>query len=105
MINAGGTVVASAVSDSHGNYTFSNVGPGSFTLAEVVKSGWIQTQPVNPTYYSFTTSSGVNISGGIFGNFKSITVSGDVYNDLDGNGLRGNGEPGLAGWTVDLEDF
>ena len=44
------------------------------------------------------------MSGLDFGNFKLITVTGDVYNDLDGNGLRGSGEPGLAGWTVDLED-
>jgi hypothetical protein len=42
--------------------------------------------------------------GGIFGNFHSISVSGNVYNDLDGNGLKNGGEPGLAGWTVNLED-
>ena len=104
VVNSGGTVVASAVSDANGNYTIPNVGPGSFTLQEVTQSGWVITQPVNPDYYSFTSSSGVNVVGGIFGNFHTITVSGNVYNDLDGNGLRSAGEPGLAGWTVDLED-
>ena len=84
----GGNVVASAVTDASGNYTITDVGPGSFTLQEVVQSGWIITQPTNPTYYSFTSSSGVNVVGGIFGNFKTINVSGNVYNDQDGNGLQ-----------------
>ena len=71
---------------------------------EVVQAGWIITQPTNPSYYSFTSTSGVNVVGGIFGNFHTITVSGNVYNDLNGNGLQERGEPGLQGWTVDLED-
>jgi len=104
VLNTGGTVVASALSNSQGDYTVTGVGPGSYTLAEVLQSGWIQTQPVNPTYYSFTTTSGVNITGGVFGNFKAVSVAGNVYNDLNGNGLKGAGEPGLSGWTVDLED-
>jgi len=46
----------------------------------------------------------VNVVGGIFGDFKTLSVSGNVYNDLDGNGLKNGGEPGLASWTVNLED-
>ena len=76
VLDAGQNVVGSALTDGSGNYTIPNLGPGSFTLAEVVQSGWIQTQPVNPDYYSFTTSSGVNIVGGIFGNFASSVPEG-----------------------------
>jgi hypothetical protein len=104
VVDANNHVVASAVSDANGNYTISGVGPGSFTLQEVVQSGWIITQPTNPSYYSFTSSSGVNVVGGIFGDFKTISVSGNVYNDQNGNGLRNGGEPGLQGWTVNLEN-
>ena len=32
------------------------------------------------------------------------TVTGEVFNDLNGNGSLDNGEPGLAGWTVQLVD-
>jgi protocatechuate 3,4-dioxygenase beta subunit/glutamine cyclotransferase len=103
VYNAAGAVVGTATTDANGNYTITGIGPGSFTLGEIVQSGWYQTQPTNPNYYSFTTSSGSNISGGIFGNFHTITVTGNVYNDLDGNGLRNGAEPGLAGWTVNLE--
>jgi serine-aspartate repeat-containing protein C/D/E len=31
------------------------------------------------------------------------TIGGTVYNDLDGNGVRNNGEDGVPGWTVYLD--
>jgi protocatechuate 3,4-dioxygenase beta subunit len=104
VVNSGGTVVASAVTNGSGKYTITGVGPGSFTLEEVLMSGWVITQPTNPSYYSFTTSSGSNVTGGVFGDYHAISVSGNVYNDQDGNGLRNGSEPGLANWTVNLED-
>lgn len=58
----------SAVSDVNGNYTITGVGPGSFQLKEMVPAGWAITQPTSPNYYTFTSSSGVNVVGGIFGN-------------------------------------
>ena len=30
------------------------------------------------------------------------TLNGEVFNDLNGNGTLDGGEPGLAGWTIDL---
>jgi len=102
VINSSGQVVASALTDPNGNYTIGSIGPGSYTLAEVVQSGWVETQPVNPTYYSFTTSSGTNIAGGIFGNFQTVTLSGEVYNDLNGDGMIDPGDTGFSGWTVNL---
>ena len=105
--NQSGNIVATTTSDANGNYEFDNLFPATFIVTEVLMPGWTQTQPVNPNYYEFTTQSGLNETGLNFGNqltFTPITVSGSIYNDLDGNGLRGSGEPGLAGWTVDLED-
>ena len=87
-----------------GTTRFPMSAPARSPLSRSCRAAGSMTQPVNPSYYSFTSSSGVNVVGGIFGNFHTITVSGNVYNDLDGNGLRSAGEPGLAGWTVDLED-
>jgi Legume lectin domain/SdrD B-like domain/Bacterial pre-peptidase C-terminal domain/Bacterial Ig-like domain len=104
LLNAAGNLVATTTSDANGNYEFDGLFPGEFTVAEVLQSGWIQTQPVNPNSYSFATQSGLDETGLNFGNYQSITISGNVYNDVDGNGLRGAGEPGLASWTVDLED-
>ena len=105
LLNSSGTLVATTTSNAAGQYTFANVGSGTYTIEEIVMPGWVITEPTNPPgTYTVTASSGNNESGLDFGNFKAISVSGNVYNDLDGNGLRGSGEPGLAGWTVDLED-
>src|SRR5262249_10203618 len=64
---------------------------------EVVASDTTLTQPVLPTYYTATAQSGQDVSGEDFGNFKNITVTGQVYNDLNGNGSGNNGsDPGLS---------
>lgn len=32
------------------------------------------------------------------------SISGMKFNDLDGDGVKDDGEPGLSGWTIDLKD-
>ena len=104
LYDQSGGLVASTTSDSNGNYSFSNVPSEGLTVVEVVQAGWYLTQPVNPPgTYTIPAGSG-DVSGLAFGDFKEYTVSGNVYNDQDGNGLKGPSEPGLAGWTVDLTD-
>ena len=104
LFNASGNIVASTVSDANGNYEFDNLFPGTFTVSEVSMSGWTQTQPVNPGYYSFTTQSGLDETGLNFGNDRSATVSGLVYNDISGSGSPSPLDSNLANWTIDLED-
>jgi hypothetical protein len=105
LLDSSGTLVATTTSNSTGQYTFTDLAPAVYTIEEIVQSGWYITQPTNPPgTYTVTAQSGSTLTGLSFGNFKFVTVTGDVYNDLDGNGLRGSGEPGLSGWTVDLED-
>ena len=36
-------MVATTVTNKAGNYSFTGIYPGTFTVAEVVKSGWYQT--------------------------------------------------------------
>ena len=90
----------STTSDVNGNYTFANLGPGTYHVREVVPVGSMQTT-VNPA--AIVVSSGTNITGVLFGNFKLISISGIKFNDLNGNGVRNAGEPGLAGVTVFLD--
>src|SRR5207245_2305475 len=35
-----------------------------------------------------------------FGNAPTFSVSGTMVNDLNGNGVKDAGEPGLSGWTI-----
>ncbi len=101
---SGGLLIGSMLTDSSGNYSFSDVGPGNDTIQEVTPSGWIVTQPVSPPYYAVTTSSGQSTTGLDFGNFQLVTITGEVFNDLNGNGALDPGDPGLSGWTVNLLD-
>lgn len=60
----------SVVTDANGDYEICGVGPGTFTLAEVAQAGWTQTEPTTPGTYTIVTSSGTDVSGNDFGNYK-----------------------------------
>ena len=98
--------MATTTSDASGNYSFSGLLPRTvYTIVEPVQAGWTITQPTNPPgTYSISPISGSTVSGLNFGNFQTISVSGNVFNDIDGNSICGATEPGLAGRTVNLLD-
>ena len=105
LLDSVGEVVATTTSNASGQYTFTNVGSGTYTIEEIVKPGWFITEPTNPPgTYTVSTPAGETLTGLDFGNFQLITVSGIVYNDLSGSGSASPSDPNLAGWTVDLED-
>jgi Ca2+-binding RTX toxin-like protein len=98
-----------ATTDSSGNYTIPNVGPGTYTLQEVPQTGWQQTFPVPPATTTITPVSGVNITNTAalptnFGNFQLGKISGLKFNDRNKNGVQdAPAEPSLAGWTIYLD--
>jgi protocatechuate 3,4-dioxygenase beta subunit len=100
LVNSAGKVVASQVTGSGGAYSFANVGPGTYTVKEVLQSGWVQTS--TPTNFTVAATSGQNVGGLAFGDFKLVTYSGTVYNDLNGNGVMDPGEKALSKWTINL---
>jgi RHS repeat-associated protein len=89
--------------DSSGNYSFTGVGPGAYTLAETLPSGDIFTQPAAPYTYSGTPTGGVNVTGDNFGNFQLVTLSGTVFYDKNDNHKKDGGEPGISGVTIALD--
>jgi hypothetical protein len=56
------------LTDSNGNYTFTGLAPGNYTVGEVLQSGWIQTAPKNGTY--LVSINGTDVTGQDFGNVK-----------------------------------
>jgi hypothetical protein len=97
LVNSSGQTVTATNSATDGSFSFFNVGPGAYQVLEVPPSPWRVTT-ANPQ--NLTTNSGNNVSL-TFPNFLPMTVSGRVYEDLDRNGVDA-GEPGLAGWTIQL---
>ncbi|MFN9852315.1 MAG: putative Ig domain-containing protein, partial [Planctomycetota bacterium] len=57
----------STTSDASGNYTFPNVAPGPYIVAEILKSDWAQTAPANAVHRG-TALGGQQVSGLDFGN-------------------------------------
>ncbi|MBI5476144.1 MAG: hypothetical protein HY964_05335, partial [Ignavibacteriales bacterium] len=97
-----GTKTDSATTDINGNYTISNLPKGSYTLTEVLQSGWKQTSPAGNSYSITVDASGTVITGKDFGNFKLATISGMKFNDLNGDSIKNTGELGLSGWKIRL---
>lgn len=95
----GSSVVASTTSGLNGAYAFSNLGPGNYTVQEVVPAGATETAGVGG--YSVAADSGQNVTGDNFANFQSLSISGTAYQDLTGNGFSSDDTP-VAGVTVDL---
>ena len=104
LFDSNDNFVASQLTAGSGNFDFAGLEPGTYTISEVQEIGWTQTPPAAPYTYTVTVTAGASASGYDFGNFQNITISGESFNDLNGNGTLDPGEPGLPGWTVDLLD-
>lgn len=107
--------------DEAGLYSLIDLAPGFHTIREVVPDGYLQTFP-EPLFYPatggdlfpigppfsepgahfVTLEPGGGEDGLDFGNqpVDPATVSGRKWEDLNGNGQRDPGEPGLAGVTI-----
>ncbi|OGH31288.1 MAG: hypothetical protein A3I54_01035 [Candidatus Levybacteria bacterium RIFCSPLOWO2_02_FULL_41_11] len=83
-----------------GCYTWTDLGPDhTYGVSEDTPPGWT---PLTDTSVDFgAPSSGENESF-TFINFLNISLSGQKFNDLNGDGVKDQGEPGLAGWTINL---
>lgn len=112
--------------DESGQYTLSSLEPGLHWIKEVVPDGFQQTFPnfwwfagpaegAPPTdalfapipfpgggWHDVVIESGQTVDGIDFGNQRIVfgSVSGVKWEDVDGDGVRGADEPGLAGVTI-----
>lgn len=91
-----------ASTDSAGNYKFGGLAAGSHRVREVLSSGWRRTGPASD-YYDVTLSSAQVVTGKHFGNTQKVLISGTVWNDLDGDGIKEAGEGGLANRKIFLD--
>jgi hypothetical protein len=103
---------AFTVTAANGRFTLSNLGPaviagvanpqtfnGAYLIREVVPAGFTQTttQPAD-----ITLNSGQAITGLLFGNHPSPSISGSVFIDKNANGIKDTGELPAAGFTLQL---
>jgi hypothetical protein len=80
----GSTLVATTATDANGNYIFTGVGPGTYTVSAVMPTGWVQTAATGAT---IAATSGFASTGNNFDAFKLGTISGTEFQDITGNGF------------------
>jgi hypothetical protein len=83
--------------------TFDSLDEGIYRIEEtVMPSGWIMTAGgVRGTFTKIIGGGSVRDTARYL-NFALNTINGQVFNDLNGNGVKEATEPGLAGWIVRL---
>jgi hypothetical protein len=110
---AGWTVCADGTcdeTDADGYYELS-LPPGTYAVCETLKANWYQSFPVsghdcaNGTegYEVTLVSQGVD-RGNNFGNYQYATKAGIKFEDLNANGQKDPGEPGVEGVTIRVYD-
>ncbi|MBW8011625.1 MAG: hypothetical protein FVQ83_10360, partial [Chloroflexi bacterium] len=104
--NSGGTLIGSTTTDVNGDYTFTNLPNGDYTVSVDSSTtplrGLTQTTPT-PDSFNSVTIAGANETGVDFG-FVGSTIGDLVWDDLDADGIQDIGEPGLVNVTVELYD-
>ncbi|HXU43972.1 MAG TPA: SdrD B-like domain-containing protein, partial [Thermoanaerobaculia bacterium] len=111
LLNSGGTVIASQVTAGNGNYTFSNLAAGNYSVRVVTSSlpaGVAQTFDLDGTatanIASFSLAAAQNRTDVDFGYRGTASVGDRVWTDTNGNGVQEASETGINGVTVQLLD-
>ena len=96
------TLVECTTTDPNGNYSFPDVEGGDYTVVETDPPGYNSSSPneLDPV----TVVPGETTEDVDFFDYVPASVSGTVFDDLNGNGQPDPGEPGIPGVKVCLND-
>ncbi|SDG56886.1 MULTISPECIES: SdrD B-like domain-containing protein [unclassified Duganella] len=107
LLDANGNQVGvTATTDASGNYLFSNLKPGSYSVVfdkSTLPEGMTFGNAAGTTQSVTLTSGQVDKTLDI-GVLAAATIGDRVWIDKNGNGLQDDGESGKAGVTVELKD-
>jgi hypothetical protein len=92
----------STTTDSNGNFTLTDVPGGTYTIDEETQSGWRQTVPASGGH-SVAVTYQQAVTGQNFADQQNASISGQMFNDLNGDGVREISEPVLSGWTIYID--
>ncbi|MCA9216224.1 MAG: hypothetical protein KDB27_24315, partial [Planctomycetales bacterium] len=116
-----GDVISSQLTDEEGGYEFPQIDPGEFIVEFVPDDDFEFTQPDNSIEKKdsdanpatgrtkrFTAALGervLSVDAGIFSPVPAQSVSGNIWNDLNANGIQESGEPGVRNIEVQVENI
>jgi GH25 family lysozyme M1 (1,4-beta-N-acetylmuramidase) len=99
ILDAGETLVTT---NGSGQYSFS-VPAGTYTVRQSVPGGWYQTVPLNNGARTAVVTSGQTATLFAFGTAQYSSISGTVFRDKNGNGIKNSGEGGLSAWRIYID--
>jgi len=77
---------------------------GNYTVSDSLVSGWTQTSPPGGVWNISLNTPGTTLNTLNFGVQGSLTiVRGMKFNDLNHNGVKDPGEPGIPNWDIHIE--
>ncbi|MBI5214242.1 MAG: hypothetical protein HY960_00655 [Ignavibacteriae bacterium] len=100
-IHLSGVSSETTQTDAIGRYTFSNVLPGTYTICEENRAGWVRSMP--DSCYAITIAAGDTVDTLNFGNYQRGMISGEKIVDMNADSLL-NGELGRYNWVIKLYD-
>lgn len=104
------------ITNASGYYIINDLYPGTYTVEESLKTGWIQTYPpvglpgvvlttygpnAGPRAYSITINNGSDVNNVDFGNYRLPSISGRKYFDADADSSIIDDTP-LHGFVIKL---
>ncbi len=96
----GDSVYMETWTDASGAFCFMDLWPGTYTVTEIVPSDRV---PSTTTTVEVTLKSGDMVHlGYVFGNFIPADIYGKKFDDLNGNGVHDEGEPGVPDFLITL---
>jgi hypothetical protein len=111
-----GQLAQSDVTDSDGKYFFSlPQNTQNVKICEELQTNWVQYGPIpGTTVPPFTADSqkcwaadnagSQDVTGLDFGNYNKVRLKGVKFYDTNNDGTKQTDEPGLVGWTIQLND-
>jgi hypothetical protein len=118
LLDGKGTFITDTTTDSKGFYLFDNLNSGDYIVEFVKPDGYSSFSPIDQggddaldsDANVFGQTGIINLSNGEndtsvdAGLLPQLYLGDKVWEDLNGNGIQDNGEPGIGGVTVNLLD-
>ncbi|MDD1733169.1 MAG: hypothetical protein LUQ53_04280, partial [Methanothrix sp.] len=100
QLSRDGAVINATTTGQDGSYAFKNLAPGQYTISQAAQEGWKISLPAEGSYS--VDLANADVVGKDFGITGDLTISGQKYYDINGNGAQDADEPGIPGGDVSL---